>query len=441
MKKHLTLKLLPAALLAAYAGGGHAAGFQLLEQNASGIGNAYAGSAAVAENASTIFFNPAGMTGLQAREVSLGVAAVRPNFKFSDTGSSNAPTAVGTNDNGGGDFVLVPNAYGAMQINPDLYVGIGVSAPFGLVTEYDDGWAGRFQSTKFEIKTVNLNPSLAYRVNDTVSVGGGLNYQKLDATYERFVSAGNALVPALTNAALQTTKIALNADDTALGWNVGAIFEPSAGTRFGVSYRSKVKYSLEGSLTSSNPAVVANVGASADLELPDTLIVSATHRLNQKFELLADVSWTGWSSIEKVNIVRTTSGGTATTAAGTIAQTLDANFRDTWRVALGANMVLDDAWKLKFGVAYDQTPVRSDAERLVSLPDNDRLWLSVGAQWKPAKHSAVDVGLAYLQVDDTKIDNDQSTSSPLQAASNRGRVTGTYDSDVVILGVQYSQSF
>jgi long-chain fatty acid transport protein len=428
MKTRTTLKYLPLAIAAAFSGGASAAGFQLLEQNASGIGNAYAGSAAIAENASTIFFNPAGMTRLQSREASVGASAVRASFDFKNTTSSNAPAATGTDGDGGGDWALIPNAYLSMQVADGLYVGLGLGAPFGLATEYDDTWVGRFQSTKFEITTINLNPSVAYKVSDTVSVGGGISYQKMDAEYQRFAAVAVPAVPALTPAA-QATKVTLAADDAGIGWNVGAMFQLSDATRLGVSYRSKIDYTLEGTLTSTNQTISPNVGAKADLELPDTFILSVAQRLGNDWELLGDLSWTGWSSIQKVDIIRTTGA-----AAGSTAQTLDANFDDTWRVALGAGQRLNDAWKMKYGVAWDQSPVRSDAERLVSLPDNDRLWLSVGAQWTPAPKSVVDFGFAYLIVKDTGIDNNQT-------ALGRGRVTGTYDSNVVILGAQYSMAF
>jgi long-chain fatty acid transport protein len=430
MQNKTTMRILPALVLAAFSGASGAAGFQLLEQNASGIGNAYAGSAALAENASTVFVNPAGMTQLQARQISLGFAAVRPNFEFTNTSSSNPPAATGTNANGGGDFVVIPNAYVSMPLAKDLYLGVGLGAPFGLITEYDDSWVGRFQATKFDVQTINLNPSLAYRVNEQLSVGGGVNYQQLEATYERFAAVG---VPPFTtpalNAAAQSTKVQLKADDTTWGWNVGATLQAGADTRLGLSYRSRMKYTLDGTLNSTNQAISPNVGAAADIELPDTWILSAMHKINDRLDLLADVSWTGWSSIQKVNIIRTTGA-----QAGSTAQTLDANFQDSWRVALGANYGLNEMWKLKLGIAYDQTPVNSDSERLVSLPDNDRLWLTIGTQWKVAPGSALDLGLAYLQVKDTKIDNNQT-------AQGRGRVTGEYDSDVLILGAQYSTTF
>lgn len=423
--KHMA-RLVPLALLALGSGHASAAGFQLLEQNASGLGNAYAGSAAVADNASTIFFNPAGMTQLKEREVSGGLNAVRPSFKFKDEGSSvGALAGTGTGDDAG-SWAFIPNAYLSWALSKDLYVGVGMSGPFGLVTEYDEAWVGAAQAQKFDIKTVNINPSIAYRINDKVSVGFGLNWQRMEAEYVR--------TAAVVNAALAATNVTLDASDDSWGWNIGALFTLSDTTRLGVSYRSKVKHTLTGDLKVDGAAAGASAAlttgkAEADVELPDTFILSVNQQLNERWEMLGDLSWTGWSSIKKIDIVRTSGS-----LAGQTVQTLDAEFRDTWRIALGANYKLNDAWKLKFGVAYDQTPVRSADLRLVSLPDSNRTWLSTGAQWNMSPTSKLDLGVAYLIVPDTKIDNDQS-------ALGRGRVTGTYDSSVWILGAQYSMAF
>jgi long-chain fatty acid transport protein len=171
------------------------------------------------------------------------------------------------------------------------------------------------------------------------------------------------------------------------------------------------------------------VGAKAELKMPDTFIMSVTQKLSDKWEMLGDVSWTGWSSIPKVDIMRVTGGNPA--------QTLDTDFRNTWRVALGSNYQYNDAWKLKFGVAYDQTPVKGAGTRLVSLPDNDRVWFSWGAQWAPDKASRLDLGISYIYVRDSKIDNNQGTTT----APLRGRVTGEYTGNIWLLGAQYSMSF
>ena len=431
MQKTLIARVLPVAMLALASGTASAAGFQLLEQNASGIGNAYAGSAAVAENASTIFYNPAGMTQLQAREMSVGLSLVRPSFKFTDQGSSAGVLSGNAQD--AGDWAALPNAYLSWALDKDLYVGVGLGAPFGLVTEYNSDWVGSAHSIKFDIKTININPSIAWRVNEKVSLGFGLNWQRMEAEYVRRAGivdlpagAGGVPIPRPLSQSFAT----LDADDDSWGWNVGALFTVSDATKLGVSYRSKIKHELEGSLSVAGPNPVFNTvgssGANATVELPDTFIFSVAHKLDPKWELLGDVSWTGWSSVDKVDIVR---------SSGALAQTLDTDFQDTWRVALGANYQLNDAWKLKFGVAFDETPVKNAEKRLTSLPDNDRIWFSFGGQWKASKASTLDMGVSYLYVDDTKINNGSPTD--LQ----KGLVKGEYDSSVWVLGAQYSMSF
>ena len=410
-----SMKLIPAFMLVAFSGAANASGFQLLEQNASGIGNAFAGSAAVAENASTVYYNPAGMTQLQDHEISAGIAAVGPSFKFHNNGSSVG--ALGTAGDGGdaGGWAALPNGYASWALNKDLYLGVGVGAPFGLKTEYDAPWIGAAHSTSFEIKTININPSIAYRVNDKVSLGFGVNWQKIEAEYIRQVGASVPLTSTM------------NLDDSAWGWNAGALFTLSPAMKVGISYRSEVKYNTEGDVKLSNGA---RFDSEADLTVPGTFIMSVTQKLNDKWDMLGDVSWTGWSSIPKVDIMN------ATTGSATPLQTLETDFRDAWRVALGSNYTLNDAWKLKFGLAYDQTPVQGASTRLTALPDNDRVWFSFGTQWTPSKASRFDLGVSYIYVQDSKINNDQSSAVP-----SRGRVTGEYEGDIWVLGGQYSQAF
>jgi long-chain fatty acid transport protein len=203
--------------------------------------------------------------------------------------------------------------------------------------------------------------------------------------------------------------------------------------KIGVSYRSSIEHELDGDVKARGPNPLLDAAgtskAEAEVELPDTLVFSVAQQLNERWEMLGDLSWTGWSNVDNVDIVRTSG-----VAAGTTAQRLEADFRDTWRVAFGANYKLNDAWKLKFGVAYDQTPVRDKERRLVALPDTDRTWFSVGGQWKVSKTNTLDLGAAYLYMADSKIDNDQT-------ADGRGRVRGEYEASVWVLGAQYSMAF
>jgi len=419
------MKLLPAFIFSLLAGNATAAAFQLLEQNASGLGNAYAGSAAVAENASTIFYNPAGMTQLKEREFSTGVTAVATSFKVDDKGSSAGfLTGTGTGGDGGG-WGFIPNTYLSWALNKDLYLGLGVGAPFGSKTEYDNPWVGAAQATLFDLKTYNINPSTAFRINDSVSVGAGLNWQRLEAEYLRQV----AVVSAVTS----VSPLALNLSGTSWGWNVGALFTLSPATKVGMSYRSKVKYDLTGDINITGPSAALNASrssnAKADLELPDTFILSGTHQLSDKVQLLGDLSWTGWSSIPKLDIIRTSGD-----LNGQIAQTLDTDFRNSTRVAVGVNYQYRGDLKLKFGLAYDQTPVKAASTRLVSLPDNDRTWLSAGAQWTVGKVGVIDIGATYLLLNNSQIDNNQ-------LADGRGRVIGEYSANAWIFGLQYSRAF
>jgi long-chain fatty acid transport protein len=436
------LRTLPAALLGLMGCSlAQAAAFQLLEQNASGLGNAYAGSAAVADNASTIFFNPAGMTELREREISLGGALVDLNAEFTNKGSQTLLLNSAGNGGDAGTRALVPNAYLSWKLGERLWGGIGIGAPFGLKTAYDNPWVGGAQALSFKVKTININPSLAFKVSETLSLGAGLNYQKLDADYLRLIA-----VAPLNGLPLQASTVRFEADDWSWGWNVGALFKPTSDTKLGVSYRSAIKHTVSGNLSSTAPAgaeaavaAIANSGGYTRIKLPETLLLSAAQRVGPQWEALADVSWTRWNVIQDVNIVRSNAVAAApatgpTGLAGGTAQTLEARFRNSWRVALGANYRWNDAWTFKGGLAYDRTPVRSPATTLVSLPDANRTWLTLGAQWRPSNDDRVDFGLARIFIKDADIDNDQT-------AAGRGRVTGTYESKLWLFGVQYSRAF
>ena len=442
MQGSVIVKVLPTAAIALAAAGAHGAGFQLLEQNGSGVANSFAGSAAVAENASTIYFNPAGMTRLSGtRQISGGLDVVRIGFEFGDDRGSTLPalTSTGTGDGGdAGGIALVPNAYVSMKLSDKLAVGIGLGAPFGLKTEYDDDFIGRFLAINSEITTYNINPSLAYQVNPMVSLGFGVSYQKIEAKLSNAVNfsgllaqGGVGVFPGLEGVGK------VKADDFSWGWNVGVMIQPSDSTRVGLSYRSKIKHELSGDVTferpdSGNPLVNGAMAAGApngpveaDVEVPDTFVISAMQKLSTDWTMLGDISWTGWSSLESLEIFRT--GGALLSR-----ETLE--WRDTWRLALGANYRYSDDVTLKFGVAYDQSPVETD-HRLARLPDANRLWLSIGSQYRVGSALVVDVGYAHLFINDPKIDADGDN-----AAAN-GNLVGSYKASVDILGVQMTYNF
>ncbi|MBS1210102.1 MAG: long-chain fatty acid transporter [Proteobacteria bacterium] len=421
MQKKMIVRAVAAIAGLGLIGGAGASGFQLLEQNGSGLGNAYAGSAVVGENASTVFYNPAAMTKLAGGNISSGLAIIKPSYKFNDSGSSNGTAAAGSSGGDAGGWAALPNLYATWQLSEKWFAGIGVGSPFGLKTEYTNDWVGRFQSQLFDVKTYNVNPSLAVKATEALSFGVGLNYQRAEVLYKR--------QRATATATTQATSVTLDETGEAYGWNAGATFKLSSTTDVGFSYRSKVFHRLEGTLLTETPAGSVSVLTKTDITLPDTYILSVSQKLDERWVMLGDVSRTNWSSIDKVPIV-VNSGA----SSGVVAQTLDTRFRDTWRFALGGTYKIDDNWKWKYGLAYDQSPVRSAEERLVSLPDNNRYWLSTGLQWNIDKTSVLDIGMAYLYIPETKIDANQSSTY-------QGHIVGDYDGSIFIFGAQLTKSF
>ncbi len=396
-----------ASALVVMASNAVAGGFGLIEQSGSGLGNAFAGGAASAEDASTIYYNPAGLSRVKGTQVAVAMHAIRPSAKFTGTG---IPPAV----NMGGDpgsWGYVPNGYFSMGISPSLTVGLGLNAPFGLQTQYDAGWVGRNHGIKSQIETINLNPSLAYKVSDTFSVGAGISYQHIRGGLSGFAGAAGSSQ--------------LSGSDNAWGYNFGALFNVTPQTRVGLAYRSQIKYTLKGEVAfSAIPAL--NGPVSLAISMPDNFSASVFHQLNDRWDLMADATWTGWSVLKELRVLR---------ANGALLSLTPENWRDTWRLSAGANYHYNDQWMTRVGVAFDQTPV-ADMYRTVRIPDQSRTWLSIGGQYKPGKDSAIDIGYAYLFMKDATINS--ALAQPLVAFPIRGTYTSISTN---ILSAQYTNSF
>jgi long-chain fatty acid transport protein len=434
-RKNLMMALAVAAVLGGASGLATAAGFALIEQSGSGMGNAFAGAAATAEDASTVFFNPAGMSRLEGSQVAGAAHVISLSAKFA--GSATNPLALGggaaTGGNGGnaGGAVLVPNVYFVMPYGDKWHFGIGVNVPFGLVTEYDDNWVGRFQGIKSEVTSININPSISYKLSDALSVGGGINYQTADAD----LTSAVVLPPGVEG------RTKLEADDDGWGWNIGLLFDVSTGTRIGLAYRSAIEYELEGNVTTTFGG--ATLGAAsgpskAEITFPGMFSLSVAHQMSDRLQLLGDATFTQWSKINQVNVVNTTDG--------TLRDVFVFNFDDAWRVSVGANYKWTDSWTLKAGVAYDQTPVKSETTRTVRLPDNDRIWLSFGGQMKVGQSGRLDLGYTHIFIKDADINFTRSQQQPgftvpTPAAGTATTVTGNYEGYVDILSIQYTHSF
>ncbi len=451
-----------------------AAGFALIENSASGMGNAYAGASAVAEDASTVWFNPAGMTRLKGSQIAVAGHIILPDAKFNDNGSAQSPAAGGIPLSGdtddGGASAFVPNFYYVTELGGNAWFGVGVTVPFGLSTDYSDGWLGRYHATLSEVSTININPSFAFKHDDKLSIGLGLSFQYIEAKLENRIDstltcagiqqvidaqspgAGAAVDCSGTtfpgDASIDSAQ-SLEGDDWNWGWNLGMLYEIDSSSRVGVSYRSSIDANLEGDVdftldpslqtalaSFTNPpfagtsaqafaAFLSDTGVKAGIELPSQISVSYYRDVSEDFAILADITWTEWSNFDALvikfdNLVQPTS-------------TQPENWEDSFRFAIGANYRMDDSTLLRFGVAHDQTPIPNAEDRTARIPGDDRTWLSLGATFDLDAETSIDVGFSHLIVGDAEINNSVPGSGQT--------LTGEFDADVNILSVQGNFKF
>jgi long-chain fatty acid transport protein len=388
-RRLLIVSLLPATFLAAPA---YASVPYLQEQSAKEVGRAFSGGAASADDASTIFFNPAGMTELGQVNVSLNA-----HFLFVDSAQSNTvstrtipgvPTAVPiSGNNGGNPFsqpIVVPTGYFSFRVNQSpVWLGLGISAPFGLKVKYADGFFGRYDSINSDLKTVDIQPSIAVRLNDHVSIGGGLDIQQIDVKLSNALPNVSPLLPdGLAN---------VKGDGMTLGWNVGVLAKLGA-WHFGASYRSRMKHDLNGSYQVSGllgPLAGGNatLAAAGHVTLPDSAAVSAMYGAGKRFRVMATGKWFNWSQFKQIEI----------DPLGAPASISVQNYKDAWSGALGLEYDVTPKLTLRTGTLYDTTPTQ-DAYRTTRVPDGDRTWATAGATYRMTKNIEFNLSYAHIFV-------------------------------------------
>ena len=455
-----------ATLFALGASQAHGAGFALQENSGSGLGNAFAGGAAFTEDVSGMWSNPASLSKRMSMEAAGALHIITPSIKFNDSGSGPAfGQPLGGNGGDAGSTAAVPNLYFAVPINRQWVFGIGINAPFGLKTEYDNDWVGRYQAVKSEVKTINVNPAISWQATPNFAIGVGVNWQRVDAEFTNHVNysgaiaqaaqqaaAGGLIPPAAVPGIIASTpgldsKAKVDGDDSAWGWNIGVLWDLNPNTRVGASYRSEIKYDIRGNASFDNPTVTVppplapvvgvltnainttrlyNGGISADIKFPAIVNLSFFSRLNDRWDVMADAQWTGWSSIKDLTFVRTDGTG--------VLSSTPENFDDSWRIAVGANYRHDDRWMFRGGIAFDQSPVNS-TDRTPRLPDADRWWFSFGAQYKWNPNLKLDAGFTYITAQNASI------SQTAGSATSFGLLQGSYDASVTIFSLQGTYTF
>jgi len=445
----------------------YASGFAIRENSAEALGTAFAGNASSADFLSTIFNNPAGMTQFSGMRSQVDASFIIPHAQF--TGSVTESGCVhcfglafpvsGSSTFDSGSAALVPATYALYSISPDLKAGLAITSPFGLTTEYANDWVGRYFGITSKIQTIDINPNLAYRVNDWLSIGGGFSAQRLGAVLTNAIDQNSIL--GFPQGSLQTLPgpvcsnancdafLRLDGSDWGFGFNGGILLQPTPQTNVGLTYRSRVHHTVGGTasfsdvspaVTGASPLLAAALSSSTfstGVVLPDSVDLSVTQKITDRFHVAADLQWTDWSVFNSLAIMRTSGP-----LAGTNLQVTPENFHNTVFVAVGGTYNYDDNWTFRAGFAFDETPVRA-SNITVRLPDGNRYWLATGFGYKFAEGVSVDFGYAHIFLSSSNLNSSVNSVVPgaIAGVSGTDTITGGFTSSVDLVSLQARYKF
>ena len=437
-----------AIAMALASGPAAAAGFAVGQASVSAAGSAFAGGAAAAGDASTLFSNPAGAMRLDHHEIVIGGVYVLPRIDFDERGSTLFDGSVLTgNDGGQGGFdIVVPNLFAVWNYADHLRFGVGITAPFGLITDYDITWVGRYNETTTTFQSIDVNPAFAMRLTPELSFGAGVSVQwarerlvqaldfgticVLPAAVGGFglsaaTCAGVGLVPGLSDGAGE-----VEGDDIAFGYNFGLLYEVTPRTRFGFNFRSRIhhRFDADGSFSvppgaraiiaaSATPAAFTDTAAELEIDLPETASLSFYHEPRPRWAFMGDVTWTRWTRIDEVRI--------NFVDPATPVNLLITEWGDTYRIAAGAHYQWSERLTLRSGLAFDESPIET-AFRGPGIPDSDRYIVALGAGYRVRDNLTLDAAYQHLFFNDGSARRVSATASTLR---------GEFSIDVDIFGV------
>lgn len=409
------MKSVAVAGLIAMASSTYAAGFMLTEQSASSLGRAYAGAGVDGSDISGVFYNPATMTLHPGTQIQAGFVAIGLDLDYKGND--------GTTENGRANTQPIPFGYISHQATDNVWVGLAMTVPFGMGTEYDDNWSLAKRGISAQVLTFDFNPNVAWKISEKVSLGAGMSVQYASADLKMKDQVGQqGNMP-------RTVDGEIDADSWAWGFNVGMMWTPVDNLRFGLSYRSKVNHHAKGDFTVNNLRLgdMAITGpttndAAASLSTPAWLMATAAWDVNDLLSLYATFRWTDWSSFKDLDI---------NYSVGT--KNVHNAWKDTYLVSLGADMRFYDWWTMRAGIGYETSAVDEAQYRTAIIPDADRLWLALGSSFKVAKDFQLDVSAAWLHGIGER---------DLYADDKGGVKAGRFDTlDAYLLGVQMVYKF
>ena len=425
-----------------------AAGFQLTEQSSLGAGRAYAGAGIVGDDLSAVHYNPAGMTLLDGTRFQAGGVWIGLNADFKGN--------KGESENGRLKGQMIPAGYVTHQVNDKVWLGFAMTVPFGMGTEYSRDWKYANRGTSAKIYTFDMNPSIAYKVSDFISVGAGVSVQYAKAELGMRMDAQPGV-------SLAHGKV--EADSWDWGYNLGVMITPNDKLRFGLAYRSAIEHNADGDvkLTGVNTTLLGALmgpfsplagslegtmlGTSATIKTPDTVMLTGTWEATDKLRLSGLVRWANWSNFDDLTLNNDVPAGLSSVlgslnnptlnqiVGGMKEVTIENKWQDTWLFSVGADYRINDAFTIRGGLAYETSPIDDQSTRMAVIPDTDRVWFSLGGSWYATQDLQFDIGATYLMgVGDKDLYSD--------LKSKGGKKVGKYDSlDAYLLGVQMQYRF
>ena len=461
---HFNLKktafILSTALLstAVQASGYH---FGTQSVNAQGTANA---AAAEAADASTIFYNPAGLTKLDSSQISVNANIVFPSIHY-EAESATDFTGIPVQGSKSGKITkttIAPHIYGAYKANDDVTLGLGVYVPFGSATEYEKDSVLRHNINKLGLTTIAIEPVVAWKLNDRHSFGAGIIAQHTSAELRKYadwgiqqkaVAKASGKPDAAIAAAIQADGHAdVKGSDWGFGYQLAWMWDINERARVGVNYRSKVSHTLKGTAdweadgayakrawdlgAMAARGYVPNEKASVKIVTPESLSVHGMYRATDKTNLFGDVTWTRHSRFNKAELVFE---NTKKVVNGQSDRTvITPNWRNTYKVAFGGSYQVTEPLQLRAGIAFDKSPVKSAEDRMNSLPDGNRIWFSVGAKYQLGKNHVIDAAYSHIHINDTVYRTGKASGNDVDS---RGASSARFKNKADILGLQYTYKF
>lgn len=423
----MTMKAAAAAVMAVCAASAaHAAGFMLTEQSAGALGRAYAGVGVDGTDISGVYYNPATMTLHPGTTIQAGFVAVGLDLAFEGEDKDGNPTT----ENGQYNTQAIPHGYISHQLTDNMWIGLAMTVPFGMGTEYKDGWAWNNRGISAEVLTFDFNPNVAWKVSDKLSLGAGMSiqYAAADLKMRNSMNMDGVPVPIKFNSEV-------DADSFAWGFNVGMMWSPLENLRFGLSYRSRINHNADGDLelTDFNPAQIAGsvpntMSASATISTPAWLMATAAWDVNDLLSLYATFRWTDWSSFKELEIKNDLKPSV-----------VHNNWQDTYLVSVGADLRFTNWWTFRAGIGYETSAVDDPKYRTAIIPDADRLWLALGSSFKATENMQIDVSAAWLHGIGER--NLWSSDGSNPAEGTPEKVGKFEDLDAYLFGVQLVYKF